>query len=55
MVALAERASRCLMDARMMKTLIFTSSALLRTLAAISAPCSVKTCGNAFENLRFWR
>ena len=37
------------------KTLIFTASALLRTLAAISAPYSVKACGNAFENLSFWR
>lgn len=36
-------------------TLIFTASGLLRTLAAISAPCSVKACGRTFEKLRFWR
>jgi hypothetical protein len=55
MAALAERASRCLMNARMMKTLILTASGLFRTFAAIKAPCSVKAWGRALENLRFPR
>ena len=38
--------SRIFMNARTTKTLILTALGLFRTLAAISAPCSVKTQGN---------
>jgi hypothetical protein len=43
---LAESASRILRNARTTKTLICTACGLLRTFAAMIAPCSVKAYGS---------
>jgi len=47
----SRRLRAILRKARMTNTLIATASSLLRTLAAMSAPCSVKARGRTGENL----